>query len=272
MEQLAIFKGNKIRKTIHEGEWWFSVVDVIWVLTDSTVPRRYWSDLKNTLKQDGFKVYEKIVRLKLTAPDGKKRLTDCASTKTLLRLIQSIPSPKAEPFKRWLAKVGYERIQEIKTPQLAQERMKTLYKAKGYSDEWIEKRINGIEIREKLTQEWNQRGVKEGIEYSILTSEISKATFGMTPKEYKDFKSLKNENLRDNMTDLELIFSMLSEASTTEIAKTKDSQGFKENKTAAKEGGKFAGNAKEKLESITGKKVSTEENYLLGGDKKELLE
>ena len=272
MEELAIFKGSKIRRTMNEGQWWFSVVDVVGVLTESKNPRKYWSVLKTRLKEEGSEVTTICSHLKLTAADGKKRPTDCANTEGILRIIQSIPSPKAEPFKRWLAKLGYERIQEINDPELAQQRMRALYKAKGYSDSWIDKRMRGIEVRENLTQEWKDRGVKEGLEYSILTSEISKATFGMTPKEYKDYKSLKHENLRDNMTDLELIFSMLGEASSTEIAQSKNSQGFQENKTAAKEGGGISGDALKNLELKTGKKVSTEKNYLLGGEKKDLLD
>jgi hypothetical protein len=200
--------------------------------------------------------------LRIEAPDGKMRETNCANTEGIFRIIQSISSPKAEPFKRWLAKVGYERIQEIEDPELATKRTRALYKAKGYSDAWIEKRMRGIAVRDELTDEWQKRGVKEGQEYSILTAEISKATFGMTPTEYKEVKGLKRENLRDHMTDLELIFSMLGEAATTEIARNTDAQGFVKNKTAAQKGGKIAGDARKKLEIESGKKVISKENYL----------
>ena len=205
---------------------------------------------------------ENIGRLKIIASDGKKRETDCSNTETMLRIIQSIPSPKAEPFKRWLAKVGYERVQEIENPELATKRARALYKAKGYPDAWIEKRMRGIEVRETLTDEWKTRGVKEGQEYAILTAEISKATFGITPSEYQKFKGLERENLRDHMNDLELIFTMLGEASTTEIARNKNAQGFNKNKIAARDGGSIAGKARKDLEKRSGKKVSTSKNYL----------
>ena len=207
-------------------------------------------------------MYGKIVQLKLEAGDGKKYLTDTANTEILLRIIQSVPSPRAEPFKQWLAKVGYERMQEIENPELATKRTREIYKAKGYSDAWIEKRMRGIAIGEELTDEWDKRGVKLQKEYAILTAEISKATFGMTPMEYKQHKELQQENLRDHMTDLELIFSMLGEAATKEIAVNKDAQGFNENKSAAKMGGRIARNAREELEQETGKPVISKENYL----------
>ncbi len=200
--------------------------------------------------------------LRIEAPDGKMRETNCANTEGIFRIIQSIPSPKAEPFKRWLAKVGYERVQEIENPELATKRTRALYKAKGYSDAWIEKRMRGIAVRDELTNEWKNRGVREGVEYAILSSEISKASFGMTPSEYKAFKHLKGENLRDHMTDLELIFSMLGEASTTEIARTKNAQGFLENKTAAQKGGSVAGNARKNLELESGEPIPTPQNFL----------
>ena len=261
--KIAIFKGKGIRKTIYKNEWWFSIVDVIAALTDSNIPRRYWSDLKIKLKKEGFiEVYEKIVQLKLEAPDGKLRETDCANTETIFRIIQTIPSPKAEPFKRWLARVGYERVQEIEDPELATKRTIALYKAKGYADDWIEKRMRGIQVREQLTNEWKNREVGGDREYAILTAEISQATFGMTPSQYKKFKSLKRENLRDHMTDLELIFSMLGEASTTEIARNKNTKGFTQNKRAAIEGGAVSGNARRELERKSGKRVSTKGNYL----------
>lgn len=209
--------------------------------------------------------------LEMPTKDGKKRKITSANTEGIFRIIQSIPSPKAEPFKRWLAKVGYERIQEIEDPELATKRTRTLYKAKGYSDAWIEKRMRGIEVRETLTNEWKKRGVKEGKEYAILTAEISKATFGMTPSEYQKLKGLKRENLRDHMNDLELIFTVLGEASTTEIAKNKNTRGLTENKFAAREGGKVAGKARKDLERKSGKKVSTSENYLLEGKNKKKL-
>jgi hypothetical protein len=209
-----------------------------------------------------IEVSEKIGQLKMIAPDGKMRLTDCANTETIFRIIQSIPSPKAEPFKRWLAKVGYERVQEIEDPELATKRTKAIYRAKGYSDDWIEKRMRGIAIRAELTDEWKNRDVNGEPEYAILTAEISKAAFGLTPAEYKELKGLERENLRDHMTDLELIFSMLGEAATTEITRVKNAQGFDENKTAARKGGRIAGDAREKLEKETRKKVVTPENYL----------
>jgi len=207
----------------------------------------------------------------MPAADGKMRLTDMADTETMFRLIQSIPSPKAEPFKRWLAKVGYERIQEIEDPELATKRTRALYKAKGYSDDWIEKRMRGIAIREELTDEWKNRGVKEDAEYSILTAEISKATFGLTPSQYKRLKGLKRENLRDHFNDLELIFNMLGEAATTEITRNKDARGFLENKETAREGGEVAGKARKDLESRTGKRVVSRKNYLEGPPEKKAL-
>ncbi|MFH1653879.1 MAG: Bro-N domain-containing protein [Pseudomonadota bacterium] len=262
--KLAVFQGKQIRRILHNNEWHFSVIDVIEVLTDSNNPRRYWSDLKRqvTEKEGFFELYGKIVQLKIEAQDGKLRETDMASTETMFRIIQSIPSPKAEPFKRWLARVGYERIQEIEDPEIATKRTKTIYKAKGYPDVWIEKRMRGIAVREELTDEWQKRGIEEQKEYSILTAEISKATFGMTPSQYKELKGLERENLRDHMTDLELIFSMLGEASTTEITRKKNAQGFEENKYAAQTGGNIAGNAREKLEIETGSKVVTSKNFL----------
>lgn len=262
--KLVVFKGKDIRRILHNNEWRFSVIDVVAALTDSENPRRYWSDLKRKLlEEEGFsEVYDEIVQLKLEAPDGKKYETDTANAETLFRVIQSIPSPKAEPFKRWLAKVGYERVQEIEDPELATKRTRAIYKAKGYPDDWIEKRMRGIAIREELTDEWKNRGIKEDQEFSILTAEISKATFGMTPSEYKEHKGLKRENLRDHMHDLELIFSMLGEAATTEITQNKNAQGFVENKDAAQRGGKIAGDARKKLEIESGRRVVSKENYL----------
>src|ERR1700730_14800220 len=204
--KIALFKGKQIRKVIHNDEWHFSIIDIIEILTESSNPRRYWSDLKRNLTEnEGVnQLYDKIVQLKLIVNDGKMRETETANTETIFRIIQSIPSPKAEPFKRWLAKVGYERIQEIEDPELATKRTREIYKAKGYSDEWMEKRMRSIAIRDELTDEWKKRGVKEQREYAILTAEISKAAFGLTPTEYAEFKKLKRANLRDHMTDLEL--------------------------------------------------------------------
>ena len=257
---------------IFQNEWWFSVVDVVEALIETDRPRKYWNDLKTRIIKEGYaELSAKIGQLKLPAADGKLYETDCANTETIFRLIQTIPSPKAEPFKRWLAKVGYERVQEIEDPELATKRTRALYKAKGYPDSWIEKRMRGIEIRETLTDEWKKRNVGEDREYAILTAEISQATFGMTPSEYKKFKGLKRENLRDHMNDLELIFSMLGEASTTEIAKNKDAQGFVENKQVAKLGGSVAGSARKDLEQKSGKKVSTTRNYLSLSEKKKLV-
>ena len=270
--KIAIFRGKKIRKTIYKNEWWFSVIDIVEVLTDSVNPRDYWFKMKIRVKnEDGVELSTNCRQLKLKASDGKLRETDCGSTERIFRIIQSIPSPKAEPFKRWLARVGYERVQEIENPELATKRTRALYKAKGYSGAWIEKRMRGIEIRETLTDEWKKRSVGEDREYAILTAEISKATFGMTPSEYKKFKDLRRENLRDHMDDLELIFSMLGEASTTEIARNKDAQGFNQNKTVAKQGGTVAGNARRELEQKSGKRVSSKQNYLMRREKKKLL-
>ncbi|MBN1828678.1 MAG: Bro-N domain-containing protein [Deltaproteobacteria bacterium] len=262
-KNIAVFRGKEVRKTIHENGWWFSIIDVIEVLTGNDRPRKYWSDLKKKLISEGYsEVSEKIGQLKMIAPDGKMRLTDCANTETIFRIIQSIPSPKAEPFKRWLAKVGYERVQEIEDPELATKRTRAIYKAKGYSDDWIEKRMRGIAIREELTEEWKRRDVKQEQEYAILTAEIAKAAFGVTPGEHKQLKGLKRENLRDHMNDLELIFSMLGEAATTEITRVDDAQGFDESKTAARKGGEVAGTARKDLEKKTGKRVVSTENYL----------
>ena len=258
---IAIFRGKSIRKTIYQKEWCFSVVDVIAVLTDSPTPRQYWGKVKQREFID-LQLSPIWVQLKLVSSDGKKYETDCANTEGMFRIIQSIPSPKAEPFKRWLAKVGYEREQDIEDPELATKRTKTLYKLKGYSDDWIEKRMRGIAIREELTDEWKKREIKEKREFEILTAEISKATFGMTPSKYKKHKGLKRENLRDHMNDLELIFSMLGEASTTKITKDRNAKGFIENKIAAQKGGQIAGDARRKLELESGGKVITKNNYL----------
>jgi hypothetical protein len=267
MSNIVLFEEKHVRRVWSETErkWYFSIIDVVIILTGSDRPRKYWNDLKKKLTTEGYsEVSEKIGQLKLPAPDGKMRATDVADAETLLRIIQSIPSPKAEPFKRWLAKVGYERLQEIENPELAMTRMREIYRAKGYSDAWVEKRLRGIAVRDELTREWQQRGVKESREYGIFTAEISKATFGMTPSQYREFKALtkSGDNLRDHMTDLELIFTMLGEASTTEIARKRDAQGFDENKDVATEGGMVAGSARKDLERRAGKPVSTRENYL----------
>ncbi|MEK6955530.1 MAG: Bro-N domain-containing protein [Nanoarchaeota archaeon] len=269
---LVVFQDKKIRRIFHNNEWYFSVVDVVEALTDSSIPKRYWSDLKIKLFTEGFEAYEKIVQLKLVADDGKLRETDCSNTNNMFRIIQSIPSKKAEPFKLWLAQVGYERVQEIENPELSQQRMKELYKLKGYSDDWIEKRVRGIAVRQELTDEWKKRDVKEDVEFAILTNEISKATFGKTVEEYKEFKKLNKENLRDHMNDLEIIFTMLGEASTTRIARNKNAQGFFENKKAAFEGGKVAGIARKELENRSGEKVITKENYLDAPEKTKRIE
>ena len=268
---LIVFQGNQIRRTWFNDEWWFSVVDIIGVLTQTDRARKYWSDLKVKLSEEGFEVSEKIGQLKLMADDGKLRLTDCANTKNMLRIIQSIPSPKAEPFKQWLAQVGYDRVQEIENPELAQKRMKELYKTKGYSDDWVEKRVRGIAIRDDLTGEWKKRGVLEERDFAILTAEISKATFGMTPSEYKQFKGLKRENLRDHMNDLELIFTMLGERVSTEITRKEDAQGYPEVEDAAKRGGRVAGNAKKETEKELGRPITSSENYLSEPEKKKKL-
>ncbi len=259
---LVVFQGKKIRRIWHNGTWHFSVIDVVEALTDSSNPRNYWSMLKKRELEQGIELYTYCVQLKLSSPDGKLRLTDCADTKSIFRLIQSIPSRKAEPFKLWLAQVGYERVEEIQNPELAQERMKELYEQKGYSKSWIDKRLRGIAVRQDLTDEWKKRGIENHGDFSILTAEISKATFDMTPSEYKKLKKLDKENLRDHMTDLELIFTMLGEASTSEIEKVKDPRTFPEHKKVSKEGGIIAKNARLELEKKTNKKVTTKDNYL----------
>ena len=262
MNELIVFQGQDIRRTLYNNEWYFSVEDIVYALTDSKDPKDYIKKMRKRDIELNSNWGTICPHVEMPAKDGKKRKILAANVEGLFRIIQSIPSKKAEPFKKWLAKVGYERVQEIENPELAQKRMRALYKAKGYPDEWIEKRIRGIAIREELTDEWNKRGVKEGREYSILTAEISKATFGLTPSEYKELKGLKRENLRDHMSDLELIFTMLGEASTKEIAQNTNAQGFDENKTAAKKGGTIAGNARKQLELESGKNVVSPENYL----------
>ena len=274
MSNIKLFESKQVRSVWNKDEqkWYFSVIDVIEILTESNNPRRYWSDLKIKLQKEGFtQLYEIIVQLKLESADGKKYATDCADSKNLLRIIQSIPSPRAEPFKLWLAQVGSDRLDEIENPELATQRTRELYKLKGYPEDWIEKRMRSIAIREELTGEWKARGVKEQKEYAILTAEISKAAFGLTPAQYKKVKGLKSQNLRDHMNDLELIFSMLGEASTTAIVKTRNPKGFVENKIVAKQGGSVAGKARIDLEKKTGKKIVSAENYLPQGKKNKQL-
>ncbi len=258
---LVVFQGKNIRRTWYNEEWWFVIEDIVAVLTTSIDPKGYIKDMRRRDEELSKGWGQIATPLRIETAGGQQNI-NCANTKGIFRIVQSIPSPKAEPFKLWLAKVGYERVQEIEDPELAQRRMKELYKAKGYSEDWIEKRVRGIAVRDELTDEWQKRGVQTEKEYSILTSEISKATFGMSPSEYKKFKGLEKENLRDHMTDLELIFSMLGERATTEIARAKSAQGFQENKHAAYKGGSIAGDARKKLEVETATKVVTDENYL----------
>ena len=269
--KIAIFRKKEIRKIIFQNEWWFVIIDVIAALTDSAQPDGYLKDMRRRDPELSEGWGQIATPLSVETSGGSQKL-NCANTEGVFRIIQSVPSTKAEPFKRWLAKVGYERIQEIEDPELATKRTRVLYKAKGYSDDWIEKRMRGIAIREELTDQWHKRGVKEPKEYEILTAEISKAAFGMTPSEYKKYKGLKRENLRDHMNDLELIFSMLSEASTKEITVNKNAQGFVQNKHAASEGGAIAGNARKALEQKSGKKVTARENYLKQPQDKKFLE
>jgi len=267
--KISFFKGKGVRKIIYHDEWWFSVIDIIQVLTDSTNARDYWFKMKIRVNnEDGFEPSTICRQLKLVAEDGKMRDTDCADTEGVFRIIQSIPSPKAEPFKRWLAKVGYERVKEIENPEIATKRTRLLYKLKGYPEDWIEKRMRGIAIREELTDEWQKRGAEDQKDYEILTAEISKATFGITPSEYKKVKGLKRENLRDHMDDFELIFSMLGERATTEIHRTEDSKGVVKLKKDANRGGNIAGVAKKELEKEIGKSVVSKKNYLLKNNKK----
>lgn len=262
---IVIFKEKQIRRTWHNSEWWFSVVDVCGALSESSDAGAYWRKLKQRLKEEGSEVVTNCHDLKLEAPDGKKYATDCANTEGIFRIIQSIPSPKAEPFKKWLAQVGYERIKEIENPELAQARMKSLYEQKGYPKDWIDKRLRGIAIRQNLTDEWQERGISSEKDYAILTAEISKAMFGMTPSQYKKFKNLpakSNANLRDNMTDLELIFTMLGEKVTTEISVQEKPDTFTKNKKVAKRGGSIAGRARKATEKELKRSVISKENYL----------
>ena len=261
-DKIQLFEDKKIRTAWDEEkeEWYFSVVDVVSVLTESVDGRKYWNKLKQRLKEEGNETVTNCHQLKMTAADGKKRLTDVASTEQLLRIIQSIPSPKAEPFKVWLAEVGKERIEETIDPELAIDRALETYQKKGYSDEWIHQRILSIRIRNNLTEEWDRRGVKKGIEYAILTDDISKAWSGMSTRQYKNFKSLKKENLRDNMSDAELVLNMLAELSTTELSKAEQPQTFEENRGVAQRGGRVAGNARKEIEQQTGRPIITSQN------------
>lgn len=259
---IILFNQRKIRRHWDSKKeiWYFSIIDVVEILTDSSIPKRYWSDLKSKLKEEGSEVYDKIVRLKMVAPDGKLRDTDCFSTENLLRLIQSIPSPKAEPFKVWLAKVGYERIEETEDPELIFNRAMKTYLQKGYSKEWINQRLKSIDVRKELTDEWNDRGIKEGKEFAILTDEITKAWAGRNVKGYKALKGLKKENLKDNMTNIELVLNMLAEVSTTEISKEKKPVGLDNNKQVARKGGGVAAKAREEIEKQTGKSIISKKN------------
>jgi hypothetical protein len=268
--KIAIFKGKRIRRTLHNNEWWFVIVDVIAALTDSFQPEGYLKDMRRR-DPELAKGWGQIATPLAVETEGGKQKVNCANTEGIFRIIQSIPSPKAEPFKRWLAKVGYERVQEIENPELATKRTRMLYKLKGYSDDWIEKRMRGIAIREELTDEWKDRGAKEEKEYEILTAEISKATFGITPSEYQKLKGLKRENLRDHMDDFELIFTMLGERSTTEIHRTEDSRGVSKLKSDAQAGGKIAGDARKHLEKRLGRSVVSPENYLIQPESRKKL-
>jgi hypothetical protein len=260
--RLALFEGRQIRKTFHENEWWFSIIDVVEILVGGGRPRKYWNDLKKKLTSEGFsEVSEKIGQLKMTAPDGKLRFTDCANTETLFRIIQSIPSPKVEPLKRWLARVGKERIDEIENPELAMGRMQELYEKKGYPKQWIDKRLRGIAVRLDLTDEWKDRGARTTSEYALLTNEIMQGAFSLKVDEYKQVKELKRENLRDHMTDIELILTMLAEATTTELHRDRDSQGMVPLKKDAQDGGAVAGRTRKDIETQTGKPVITNANF-----------
>jgi len=271
LTSVALFQEKTVRRVWFEDRWFFSVIDVIAILTDSERPRKYWSDLKAKLVREGYvEVSEKIGQLKMEAPDGKMRVTDAVDTTTLLRIIQSIPSPKAEPFKRWLAEVGMQRLEEIENPEKAMERMRALYEEKGYPKDWIEKRMRGIAVRNELTEEWEERGAKEGLEYAILTNEIARATFGMNIQDHKALKRLKKENIRDHMTDLELILTMLGEATATRLHQDRDTQGFDDLQVDAKEAGEVAGSTRRDIESRTQTPVVSSSNYLhLTGSKKQ---
>jgi len=269
---LVVFQGKKIRRTWYHNEWWYSIFDIISVLTNSSDPKQYVKKMRSrdiTLNANWGTI---CTPLELLAPDGKKRETNCVNTEGAFRIIQSIPSSKAEPFKLWLARVGYDRVKEIENPELAQKRMKELFKSKGYSDEWIEKRVRGIGIRDELTDEWNKRGLQTEKEYAILTAEISKATFDMTPSEYKKFKGLQKENLRDHMDDIELILTMLGEATTTRLTRERDSKKFPKLKKDAKDGGDVAGSTRKDIEQKLGKSVVSSYNFLEKSEKQKRIQ
>ncbi len=271
---IIIFNQKQVRRSWDEEKelWYFSVVDVIEILTESPRPRKYWNALKTKLDSEGSQLSQNVGQLKLQSSDGKKYLTDVLDTENILRLIQSIPSPKAEPFKLWLAKVGYERIEETEDPELAIDRAMNTYLKKGYSPNWINQRLKSIEIRKELTDEWSERGIEEGLEYAILTDEITKAWTDKSVKQYKNFKSLKKQNLRDNMTNLELVLNMLAEASTTEISKIQKPKGLNANKKVAKEGGNVAKQARITLENQTGKSLISSKNVTELQKPKNMLE
>jgi DNA-damage-inducible protein D len=273
VDKLAVFQGKHIRRILHDGEWWFSVIDIIEVLVGSERPRKYWNDLKKKLLLEGYdQLSEKIGQLKLQSTDGKFYATDCANTETMFRIIQSIPSPKVEPLKRWLARVAKERIDEIENPELSMERMKELYEKKGYPKEWIDKRMRGIAVRQDLTDEWQNRGAGTNLEYAILTNEIMQGAFDLKVEDYKQVKGLERENLSDHMTDIELILTMLAEATTTKLHRDRDSRGFDPLKKDAQEGGAVAGSTRRDIEKRSGKPVVTGENYkgLTGKGRKKL--
>jgi prophage antirepressor-like protein len=269
--KIVVFGAKRIRRAWVDDQWYFSVIDIVAALTDSASPPKYWDAMKRREKaSSGVDLSTFCRKVPLTGADGKTYKSDAVNTEAAFRIIQSVPSPKAEPFKRWLAQVGHERIREIENPELAQQRMRELYKEKGYPQDWIEKRVRGIAVRDELTDEWQKRGIRDQTDFAILTAEISKATFGLTPSDYRKLKGLRRENLRDHMTDLELIFTMLGEAATTEIARNKDAQGFIPNKVAAREGGTVAGNARRQLEAKSGRRVVTRGNYLADKPKPKL--
>lgn len=262
MEKIRLFGDKQVRSVWDEERelWYLSIIDIVGVLTDSPNPRKYWSVLKTRLKKEGSQLATNCSQLKLKAADGKSYLTDVADTEQILRLVQSIPSPKAEPVKQWLARVGYERIEEAEDPELALDRAMATYLKKGYSTAWINQRLKSIEVRKELTDEWEQRGVKKGSDFAILTDEITQAWSGLSTRQYKDLKSLKKENLRDHMTNLELVLNMLAEATTTEISRENKPQDFDQNRKVARRGGAIAGNARKEIEETTGKKIVTAKN------------
>jgi DNA-damage-inducible protein D len=260
--KLAVFEGKRIRKTLHEGEWWFSIIGVIEALVGGDRPRKYWNDLKKKLLQEGYEqLSEKIGQLKMPSADGKFYATDCANTETMFRIIQSIPSPRVEPLKRWLARVGKERVDEIENPELAMARMQELYEKKGYPKEWIDKRLRGMAVRQDLTDEWKNRGARTTLEYAILTNEIMQGAFGLKVEEYKQVKDLERENLRDHMTDIELILTMLAEATTTKLHRDRDSRGMVPLKKDAQAGGAVAGRTRKDIEAQTGQPVISADNF-----------